>query len=423
MKRAILILIILILAFPSFLKAEGEIPLTLDEAISIALRDNRDILLKTEDIQKAKAKIAEARSGLLPSLSVSASLSDTRGLYTKDSSQIASQAGVKQTLYKGGKIINTIKYSEYGVTIAQAVLDRVKLEIIFNLKKAFYTFLLAEQFQLLNKQILQNSQAHLDMLEARYKNGQTSQSDVLMIKEALAGVEEAYEASLNQEEAALSLLKNLLYLDEKVDLKPIGEFTYEQREVAYDEGFLKAMNSRPEIRQYEAQSQAAQKAIAIAKADNHPSVYASWDYYSRSHITGLTGATKNWNDYNVLGLTFSWPIFDGWATKAKVEQAIVDLKETQLMKEKTMKDIALELKNAYLELKNALAKIKATQAEIDLYKDTLSVTQEKYKAGIASSLDLEDVSLGYKVSLFNQKLAGYDYILAKAWFDKATGGI
>jgi len=423
MKRAILILIILILAFPSFLKAEEEIPLTLDEAIAIALRDNRDILLKTEDIQKAKAKIAEARSGLLPSLSVSASLSDTRGLYIKDSSQIASQAGVKQTLYKGGKIINTIKYSEYGVAIAQAILDKVKLEILFNVKKAFYTFLLAQEFNRLNKQILDNTRSHIEMTEARYKSGQVSQSDILRIKEALASVEEAYEASLNQLEAALSLLKNLLYLDEKVDLKPIGEFTYEQREVAYDEGFLKAMNSRPEIRQYEAQSQAAQKAVAIAKADNHPSIYASWDYYGRSHITGLTGATKNWNDYNVLGLTFSWPIFDGWATKAKVEQAIVDLKETQLMKEKTMKDIALELKNAYLELKNTLAKIKATQAEIDLYKDTLLVTQEKYKAGIVSSLDLEDVSLGYEVSLFNQKLAGYDYILAKAGFDKATGGM
>ena len=422
MKRAALILITLILISPSFLKAE-EIALTLDEAVSIALRENRDILLKTEDIKKAKAKIAEARSGLLPSLSVSANWTDTQGYYSKDASQATAQAGVKQFLYKGGKIINTIKFSEHGVTIAQAVLDRVKLEIIFNVKKAFYTFLLAEQFQLLNKQILENSQAHLEMLGARYKNGQASQSDILRIKESLASVDEAYKASLNQAEAALSLLKNLLYLDEKASIKPNGEFIYEPREMAYDEGFLKAMNSRPEVRQYEAQSQAAQKAVAIAKADNRPSVYASWDYYSRSHITGPTGISKNWNDYNVIGITFSWPIFDGWATKAKVEQAIVDLKETQLTKEKTVKDIALELKNAYLDLKNALAKIKSTQAGLDLYKDTLSATKEKYNAGMVSSLDLEDVSLGYAISLFNQKLTGYDYILAKAGFDKATGGM
>jgi len=420
MKRVTLILITLILIFPSLLKAE-EIPLTLDEAISIALRDNRDILLKSEEIKKAKAKIAEARSGLLPALSFTGGWTDTRGLYSKDSGQTSTQAGVKQILYKGGKIINTIRYSEYGVEIAQAVLDEVKLEILLNVKKAFYTFLLAQEFSHLNKKIVDNTRAHIEMIETRYKNGQVSHSDVLRIQEALASVEEAYEASLNQTESILSLLKNLLYLEEKVNLGPIGEFTYEPREVAYDEGFLKAMKTRPEIRQYEAQSKAAQKAIAIAKADSRPSIYASWDHYSRSHTAGLTGVARNWNDYNVIGLTFSWPIFDGWATKAKVEQAIVDLKETQLMREKTVKDIALELKNAYLDLKNAIAKIKSTQAEADLYKDTLLVTQEKYQAGIASSLDLDDVSLGYAVSSFNQKLAGYDYILAKARFDKATG--
>ena len=63
------------------------------------------------------------------------------------------------------------------------------------------------------------------------------------------------------------------------------------------------------------------------------------------------------------------------------------------------------------------------QAQINLYKDTLLVIQDKYNAGIASSLDLNDASLGYEVSLFNQKQAIYDYVLAKSRFDKATGGI
>ncbi len=67
--------------------------------------------------------------------------------------------------------------------------------------------------------------------------------------------------------------------------------------------------------------------------------------------------------------------------------------------------------------------MKSTDAEIAAYKDTLSVAQDKYNAGIASGLDLDDVSLGYQVSLFNQKQAIYDYILAQAGFDKATGGI
>lgn len=420
MKRGFLFIAIFISIFPFVLRAE-EISLSLDEAIAVGLRDNRDMLLKTEEVKKAKLKIAEAQDSLFPAVSFTGTWTDTSGLYAKDLIQSTTQATLKQYLYKGGKTINTIKQKQDNFEVTQALLDKTKLEVVLNIRKAFYTLLLANEFVNLNKGILENTQEHLKTQKARYANGQASTSDVLTIEESLAAVEQAYELSINQVQSSQALLKNLLYLDEEVKIKPAGAFTYETKELAYDEAFLKALNSRPEIRQYEAQEKVDKKAIEIAKADNRPSIYASWDYYSRSHTAATT--TRGWNDYNVIGLTFSWPVFDGWATKAKVEQAIVDLKETQLTKEKTIKDIALELKSAYLDLKNALAKIKSTQAEVNLYQDTLSVTQAKYKAGIASSLDLSDAALGYAVSLFNQKEATYDYVLAKASFDKATGGL
>ncbi len=415
-----LILLIIIFVFPCMLRAE-EISLTLDEALAIALRDNRDILLKAEDLNKAKFKISEAKAGLLPTLNFTGGWTKTRGYYAKDIAQTTTQTTLKQYLYKGGKTINTIRQNEYKWEVSQALLDKTKLETVLTVQKAFYTLLLAAEFANLNQGILENTRQHLEFLKARYQNGQASESDLLKIEESLAGVQQAYEASFNQVESSQILLRNLLFLDDEVQIKPQGEFNYEPKELAYDEAFLKAMQTRPEIRQYAAQQKADEKAIAIAKADNRPSIYASWDYYSRSHISATT--TRSWNDYDVIGITFSWPIFDGWATQAKVEQAIVDLKETQLLKEKTVKDIALELKSSYLDLKNAIAQIKSIQAQVDLYKDTLSVAEEKYQSGIASSLDLNDISLGYEVALFNQKQASYDYLVAKARFEKAQGGI
>jgi outer membrane protein TolC len=244
----------------------------------------------------------------------------------------------------------------------------------------------------------------------------------LKIKESLASVEQTYEESLNQIETSSALLRNLLYLAEDIKVKSNAEFAYEQREVVYDEAFLKAMERRPEIRQYSAQEEANKKAIEIAKADGRPTIYASWDYYNRSHAVSSVGVNRNWNDHNVVGFTFSWPIFDGWATKAKVEQAIVDLKEAQLMKEKVIKDIALELKNSYISLKNAIVKIKAVESEVAVYQDNLAQINQKYIAGIMSSLDLDDASLKHDIAMFNKKEAIYDYIIAKASLDKAEGG-
>lgn len=395
--------------------------MTLDEAIAIALRDNRDILLKTQDVEKAKAELAEANADLLPTLDFTGSWTNTHSYYSRDLRQTTTQTTLKQYLYKGGKTINTIRQNKDEIEVSLALLDKQKLETLLNVQKTFYTLLLAQEYSNLNQEILQNAQGHLAFIQARYKSGQSSQSDILKIEESLENAQEAYIASLNQVESAEELLKNLLYLEKETKIKPVADFKSEPKEVAYDEAFLKAMSTRPEIKQYVAQALADKKAIEIAKSDNRPSIYASWDYYSRSHISATT--TRSWNDYNIIGLTFSWPLFDGWLTKAKVEQAIIDLKETQLNKEKAIKDIALELREAYLSLKDALAKIKVSKSEISLYKDNLEVTKTKYQAGIVSALDLEDSILKYNIANFNQKQAAYDYIIAKATFEKATGGI
>ncbi|MDD5292659.1 MAG: TolC family protein, partial [Candidatus Omnitrophica bacterium] len=335
--------------------------------------------------------------------------------------QATAQATLKQYLYKGGKTINTIKKNEYEVEVSEALLDKAKLDIVSSVEKAFYTLFLTEEFSSLNKGIVDNIKLHLDSLRERYERGLVSESDILNIESSLENAEEAYENSLNQLEASRALLNNLLYLDSDTMISADAELAYDANDVVYEESLAEAIKNRPEIRQYESQIKADKKNIEITKADNRPSIYASWDYYSRSH--SATGTNRNQNDYNIAGITFSWPIFDGWLTKAKVEQAIVDLKESQIMKEKTVKDISLELKNAYLSLKDAVAKIKSVESDIRVYSDNLSTISEKYQRGLSSFVDRDDASLKYDIATFNKKQAIYDYIIAKVDFEKAIGGL
>ena len=400
----------------------GEIALSFNEAVAIGLRDNRDILLKAQDVEKAKQVIAEAQAGIFPTLTYTGNWFYTAGLYTKDISQSSSQVGLKQYLYRGGKVINSIKYSGYKLEVAQSLLDKAKLKIIFDFSRAYYTLSLSNFYVELNKVILENSQQHLDYINARYKNGQASETDILQAQAVLSNVGQAFESSKAQQEAARALLNNLLFLDKDVLVVPSTEFKFTPKDIAFDQGFLKAMQTRPEIKQFEAQLKADQRAIAVQRAGNRPDIYASWDYYGRSHSVTTTVNTRNWNDYNVFGLTVLWPIFDGWQTKAKVQQAIIDLKQTQLGKEKLIQDIVLEVRDTYLSLKNSVDQISASQADVSFYKQNLLTAQEKYAQGLVSLLDKDDAQLKYAVSVFNQQQSTYDYLIAKFNFDKATGG-
>jgi outer membrane protein TolC len=412
--------ILTVFLFVTYTKAE-EVSLSLDEALVIALRDNRDILLKAGDLKKAKVKIAESHADLFPALTFTGNWTHTRGYYSKDISQTSSQIDLKQNLYTGGKTFNTIKYNGYKFEVTKALLDKVKIETALNVKKGLFTLLLAQDFTKLNKLMFDNGKEQLRFIKERYKAGEVSESEVLRAESSLNDLSQVYESSLNQVSLAQAVLINLLYLDKDVNIKAVGEFNYESREIAFDEGLLKALEERPEIRQHTAQLKADKSSIEIAKSDTRPNIYASWDYYSRSHAVTTTVNTRNWNDYNILGVTFSWPIFDGWRTKAKVEQAVIDLRQTQLLKEKAIKDIILELKDAYLGLKDAIAMIKSSQSDYKVYYDNYQSVSEKYKRGELSFLDKSNAEIKYEVSRFNQNQAAYDYTIAKANFEKATG--
>ncbi len=398
-----------------------EVSLSLNEAILLALRDNRSILLKAEEINKARSKLSEKKADHLPSLTFIGTQQRYFGLLPEDTTNTTTQASIRQYLYKGGSIINNVAKSKYDLEATQAAAQTTTNEIIFQVTQAFYTLVLAKEFTTLNENILKNSIAHRDSLQARYNHGQNSENDMRQITSSLENVKAAYEESANQVSAVQSLLRNLLYLDEQTDILPVNTVIYDPKDLLYDEGFLQALENRPEIKEYEAKEKANKKAIDIAKAEGRPTIWAAWDYYSRSHV--INTSTKNWNDSMALGLTISWPVFDGWATKAKVDQAIYDLKQAQLTKQKIIKDIALELKNAYIALKDAIAQVRTAEVEILSYEANFSTIKEKYAKGMSSTLDFDDANLSYQVALFTKNQAVYNYLVAHSAFEKATGGL
>jgi len=398
-----------------------EIALTLDEAIVIALRDNRSIRLQAQDIERAKAQLENSKSDRWPTLTFSATEQHDKGYYPADISSTVTQTSIRQYLYKGGSIMNSIDKANYDLQAAKAATARTRNDIILAVTKTFCATLLAQEYARLNKAIADNTILHLTFIQARYEKGQASENDLLQLKNSLENVKAVHEESVNQITALEEILRNLLFLTNDVIIKARGTLAYEPRDLLYDEGFLQALATRPEIKEYEAKEKANIRSVEIAKADGRPSVYASWDYYSRSHI--LSTASKNWNDNMVIGLTFSWPIFDGWGTKAKVDQAIADLKQTQILKEKLIKDIALELKNAYIALNDAVSKLRASEAQIAWYESSAATTAQQYNKGLTSQLDVADAMIGLDVARFNKIQATYDYLIAHANFVKATGGM
>ncbi len=421
-KRFLLILLFVCLCGSPAAAEEG-VRLSLEDALALALRQNPGVRLSLEEVTRSRAALAEARSALLPSLKSTASFTDTRALYAKDVRSLKADVGLSQVLFAGGRIVKTIALAREGVVIAEAQLEGARLESALLTRKAFFTGLLAQKLQTLNAHILENTAAHVSLERARYDAGESSHSDVLRIERSLAAVRAACESSRNQERAAQAALQTVLGLQPQVIVVADGQMTYEEKELAFDEALLEALRSRPEIRQFEAQEKQAAASVVVAKAATRPQITAAWDYYSSSTPVTATSSARAWHDYQVAGITVSWPLFDGWAAKNKVDQALAGLSQSKLLRQKAALDIALEVQTAFLQLRNAIAGIRAAEAEAVLYGDAVAVSAQKYKSGEVSALADDDARLRYEVAQYNRDQALYEYAVAKAAFEKATGGI
>jgi len=399
-----------------------EITLTLDDAVSLALRENRDVLLQSAEVEKAKRHLAEAQSLRRPTVTLGAAWETTRELYTKDIPAVSGQASFTQPLYQGGAIVSAIRQAESGITVEEAVLEGAKLDTVLLVQKGFFTLLLARQLSALNRRIMENSREHLAIAYERYKKGEAARSEVLEAESRHSATEDAYRSSLAQADSSRAALNAVLSLDPSVRIVPDGRFMYDQRTMAYDEAFAKALAARPQMREQEARVETQKHALEIARSEGRPAVSASWDYYSRSrNALGFT-PTKGWNDYNVLGLVVSWPVFDGWRTRARVEQETLGLKQAHLARDKVRADIALEVKQSHLAVADAISGIRASEADILVYRDNLAAARERFEQGVVSFTGLSDAELKYRIAAFNRDQAIFDYIIAKSTLEKATGG-
>ena len=128
-----------------------------------------------------------------------------------------------------------------------------------------------------------------------------------------------------------------------------------------------------------------------------------------------------WSDMAAVGLNINIPIFNGFATKSKIQlnqieidKAKADLKDTQL---------ALDMahKNAVSSLNNSLIAIETQEENLKLAEEVLSNTRSNYQYGLATLNDLLDSERDLSDAKNNLTSSKLDYKLAEIEYLKSQG--
>ena len=137
--------------------------------------------------------------------------------------------------------------------------------------------------------------------------------------------------------------------------------------------------------------------------------------------TGTQDNSLNPHGQLNFALLLSGTLFNGSATASKVQQA-KEKEQVVIQQELALRDsIRQDVEQSLLNIKQGYENIIANQANIDLARETLRMTEARYDAGLATTMDIMDAEVALDQTS-NQYYQGvYSYLSAQAQLEMVTG--
>jgi outer membrane protein TolC len=260
----------------------------------------------------------------------------------------------------------------------------------------YYNLVQSRETVIIDQANVDAAREQLRIAQARLKAGRVPEVDVLTATVQLDNARQGLKSDEGNYENAKAGLRNTLVIDQEVDINPTDKVTFSPETFAYESAAKEAEMNRVEM-------QAARLSLESAKI----SLKSTYDPYLPS-----MSVSGNWG-YNTSGrnpddafrlqnrpLEASWVvtaslnipifIFDGGVNKERKFQAVngIEQAEANLLQQK--ESIDLEVKSELTNLNIAQDRVKIVEGSIKLARESLRITELRYRMGLAGYLEVTD---------------------------------
>ena len=432
-------LVLLLVAAVTMTAYAGE-PLSLDQAVETALKNHPNLKAADSQVDAAQANVLKSNSGFLPKVTLSETWSKTDNplmvLGTKlnqesvtpsdfnpavinDPDTISNyntRLSVMQPVFNGGKEYLGVKQAKLGREAAVMDRNRSRQETMFNVVKAFYGLLLAQEYNKVAVQSLETSAANVKLAEARYKAGAVLQSDLLRAKVQYAEVKEMTTRSENSVKLAGASLNFSMGVPQDAQYAVAGALSVQEMKEDLNGMVGEALSLRPDLMSLGLNRKNAEANVSQARTDYVPSLnlMGQMDWNS-DRLAG--NDAKSWAVMAVL----QWNLFDGLVTTSRMREASANAGRMKAMEEQMRSGVQLQVRQAYYNLQASLERIAATSSSVQEAEEGFRIVQKRYEAGMTTLVDV----LGAENALIRAKTVAiqalYDNNVAAAELKLATG--
>ncbi len=403
---------LLVLSIPGLLfaqQAQQPAPLTLQQAVNIALEKNPERKAALADTRAASADVREAQSFLLPHITFSETA--TRGndpvyvfgrklrqqqFTTADFAlntlntptpfgNFATHFGGTWNLFDSFASWRAVNRAERRKDAAGHQLARTGQEIIFRVVDSYYGVLLAKKQLEVAEQSMKTAQAILERSKDRFESGVVVESDLLSARVRLATRKQELIRAQNNLALAHAQLSTSMGVSADNEFDP-AEALAERNlpATALEDVEKKAVDMRPDLKRIRSEEAAQQQSVSIAKSSFGPRVnaFADWEADSPTFLAG--GGGNNW----LAGIEVQFDLFQGGAKRARLSHERAIQEKVSAVKEMATDATRLEVRRAYYDLDSARQQVEVARATIAEAQESLRINQNRYDSGLSTITDL-----------------------------------
>jgi outer membrane protein len=416
--------------------AQETLVLTLEDSVRLALAQNPFYQATQQKVRAAESAVDEAAGRFFPSL-------NGQGQYTLDEKlfvlefpsfipgQPPQRVSIDFTknyqfglsfslpLFTGGRLVSGFKQARYGLEAAAEGVKQSRQETIYNVKQAFYGYLLAKKFVEVSEEAVGLAEKHSANVKSLYEVGMASRFDLLRSEVQVANLKPQLIRARNGLRTSELGLKTLLGLDLNRAVEIRGDLAAPPVECDAAESEAQALAARPELSQLRYQSRMAAELVKIARSTALPTLAIAGTYNVWGDRFSFRRGT--WQSYYTVNLVLTVPIFNGFSVRSQVGQSQAALRELDWNQKGLAEMVKFEVRQALLNYQQAKESLLSQEKNVEEAQESVRIAELNFSEGLATSLDVSSAQVALAQARTNYSQAQYDYVMALAQLDKARG--
>lgn len=410
--------------------------LTLQDCLDLALKQNPAILKAKEEIRRTQGIIVETRAQAIPQVAASGqyrlidenaidSFPGSTGPRPNQKQPWSVTVEATQLVYSGGRVNAALRAAKLADQVSLLAFHRTVADTVLQARTAFYAILLNQELVSVREQSIKLLEQQLQDAKHRFDVGAVPQFNVLRAEVELANAKPPLIRARNELRLSKERLAKLLAIDAPASQQftPIqfdGSLRYEHRDWQLPDALEQALAQRPEIEQAQKQISLRRENLTVAKAGNQPelSLFANYGVHNTLFGENIDDVNHGWT----VGARATWPLFDGFLTKGKIQQARAELTQAELDAADTRRSVELEVRQAYSDYLQALELLEAQKKTVAQAEESLRLAEARFRAGAGTQLDVLSAQTALTEARSNEVQALHDYNVALATLDRTTGG-